>query len=124
MARPEGHIGKGLRPNRLHARIRRVRQRRGVRLVAAHRGFLDAGVKDNEILIFSKATDAKSLFLTANANTVYFLGFIDVFKGPMVFEVPPNVLGALDDTWFRWVTDFAASSEVIGSRRCLTRAGS
>ena len=50
--------------------------------------------------------DAKSLFLTANADTVYFLGFIDVSKGPMVFEVPPKVLGALDDMWFRWVTDF------------------
>jgi hypothetical protein len=24
----------------------------------------------------------------------------------MVFEVPPKVLGALDDMWFRWVTDF------------------
>jgi hypothetical protein len=78
----------------------------GVSLVAARRGFLDAGVKDNEILIFSELMDAKSLFLTANADTVYFLGFIDVSKGPMVFEVPPKVLGALDDMWFRWVTDF------------------
>ena len=75
----------------------------GVRLC---RGFLDAGVKDNEIIIFSELMDAKSLFLTANADTVYFLGFIDVSKGPMVFEVPPKVLGALDDMWFRWVTDF------------------
>src|SRR3954447_443671 len=78
----------------------------GVSLVAARRGFLEAGVKDNEIIIFSELMDAKSLFLTANADTVYFLGFIDVSKGPMVFEVPPKVLGALDDMWFRWVTDF------------------
>jgi hypothetical protein len=78
----------------------------GVSLVAARRGFLEAGVKDNEILIFSELMDAKSLFLTANADTVYFLGFIDVSKGPMVFEVPPKVLGALDDMWFRWVIDF------------------
>jgi hypothetical protein len=77
----------------------------GVSLVAARRGFLDAGVKDNEILIFSDLMDAKSLFLTANADTVYFLGFIDVSQGPMVFEVPPKVLGALDDMWFRWVID-------------------
>jgi len=78
----------------------------GVSLVAARRGFLDVGVKDNEILIFSELMDAKSLFLTANADTVYFLGFIDVSQGPMVFEVPPKALGALDDMWFRWVTDF------------------
>src|SRR5947209_6051156 len=50
----------------------------GVSLVAARRGFLEAGVKDNEVLIFSELMDAKSLFLTANADTVYFLGFIDV----------------------------------------------
>ena len=37
--------------------------------------------------------DAKSLFLTANADTVYFLGFIDLSKGPMVFETPPKALG-------------------------------
>jgi len=89
-----------------HAYNAFVNTMQGVSLVAAHRGFLEAGVKDNEILIFSELMDAKSLFLTANADTVYFLGFIDVSKGPMVFEVPPKVLGALDDMWFRWVTDF------------------
>jgi hypothetical protein len=78
----------------------------GVSLVAGRRGFLEAGVKDDEILIFSELMDAKSLFLTTNADTVYFLGFIDVSKGPMVFEVPPKVLGTLDDMWFRWITDF------------------
>jgi hypothetical protein len=89
-----------------HAYDAFVNTMQGVSLVAARRGFLDAGVKDNEILIFSELMDAKSLFLTANADTVYFVGFIDVSKGPMVFEVPPKVLGALDDMWFRWVTDF------------------
>jgi hypothetical protein len=78
----------------------------GVSLVAVRRGFLDAGVKDNEILIFSELMDAKSLFLTANADTVYFVGVIDVSKGPMVLETPPKALGTLDDMWFRWVTDF------------------
>jgi len=89
-----------------HAYNAFVNTMQGVSIVAARRGFLEAGVKDNEILIFSELMDAKSLFLTANADTVYFLGFIDVSKGPMVFEVPPKVLGALDDMWFRWVTDF------------------
>jgi hypothetical protein len=63
-------------------------------------------VKDNEILIFSELMDAKSLFLTANADTIYFLSFIDLSSGPMVLEVPPKVLGTVDDTWFRWITDF------------------
>jgi hypothetical protein len=88
-----------------HAYNAFVNTMQGVSLVAARRGALDAGVKDNEIIIFSELMDAKSLFLTANADTVYFVGFIDVSK-PMVFEVPPKALGTLDDMWFRWVTDF------------------
>ena len=78
----------------------------GVNMGAIRKGFLSIGVKDNEILVFSKLMDAKSLFLTANADTVYFVGFIDLSKGPMVFETPPDALGTLDDFWWRWVTDF------------------
>jgi hypothetical protein len=78
----------------------------GVSLQAARRGLLSIGVKDNEILVYSKLMDAKSLYLTANADTVYFFSFIDLTKGPMVFEAPPNALGAFDDLWFRWVIDF------------------
>jgi hypothetical protein len=89
-----------------HAYDAFVNTMQGVSLVAGRRGFMDIGIKDNEIGIFSELMDCKSLFLTANADTVYFLGFIDVSKGPMVFEVPPKVLGTLDDMWFRWVTDF------------------
>ena len=78
----------------------------GVNAAAARKGFLDIGVKDNEVLVFSTLMDAKSLFLTANADTVYFLGFIDVSKGPMVLETPPKALGTVDDMWWRWVIDF------------------
>ena len=50
--------------------------------------------------------DAKSLFLTANADTVYFFVNLDVTKGPIVVETPPLALGVVDDMWFQWVTDF------------------
>jgi hypothetical protein len=75
---------------------------------AIHKGFLSIGVADNQLLVFSKLMDAKSLFLTANADTVYVVGFLDLSKGPMVLETPPNALGTLDDYWWRWVTDFGA----------------
>ena len=78
----------------------------GVNMAAARKGMLDIGVKDNEIGLFSDLMDAKSLFLTTNADTVYFFGFIDLTKGPMVFETPPGALGTLDDMWWRWVSDF------------------
>jgi hypothetical protein len=80
---------------------------RGVSIYAARKGFRDAGVKDNEgVLIFSGLMDSKSLFLTANADTVYFISTIDLSKGPMVVETPPDTLGLFDDLWFRWVIDF------------------
>jgi hypothetical protein len=80
----------------------------GVNTVAIHRGFLAAGVNDNEIGIFSELMDARSLFLTANADTVYFLGMLDLTNGPMVLETPPKALGTLDDFWWRWIIDFGA----------------
>ncbi len=77
----------------------------GVSIHALHKGLLSAGVQDNEVIVFSELMDAKSLFLTANADTIYALGVLDLTKGPMVLEVPPKFLGAIDDAWFRWVTD-------------------
>jgi len=85
-----------------------VNTMQGVNAAAIRKGFLDIGVKDNEVLVFSKLMDAKSFFLTANADTVYFVGIIDLTKGPMVLETPPKALGTLDDMWWRWVIDFGA----------------
>jgi hypothetical protein len=77
----------------------------GVSIRALRRGLLSIGVKDNEVIVFSDLMDSKSLFLTANADTVYAIGILDLTKGPMVLEVPPRFLGAIDDAWFRWVID-------------------
>jgi len=79
---------------------------KGVSMQALNEGFEAAGIKDNEILIFSELMDSSSLFLTANADTVYYLGFVDLSDGPMVVETPPEALGTFDDMWFRWVIDF------------------
>src|SRR6476469_7488742 len=80
-----------------HAYEAFVNTMQGVNAEAIKKGFADIGVKDNEILIFSELMDAKSLFLTANADTVYFVGGLDLSKGPMVLETPPNALGTIDD---------------------------
>ena len=42
--------------------------------------------------------DSSSRFLTGNADTVYYLGFVDLSKGPMVVETPPESLGTIDDS--------------------------
>ncbi len=77
----------------------------GVSIAALDKGLQSVGVKNNEVIIFEQLMDAKSLFLTANADTIYVIGILDLSKGPMVLEVPPKFLGAIDDQWFRWVTD-------------------
>lgn len=89
-----------------HAYEAFVNTMQGVNAEAIRKGTADIGVKDNEIIVFSRLMDAKSLFLTANADTVYFIGFINLTNGPMVLETPPNALGTLDDMWWRWVIDF------------------
>src|SRR6516162_9171980 len=81
----------------------------GVSMYAIRKGFRDAGVKDNDVLIFSGLMDSKSLFLTANADTIYFWGYLDLSKGPLVVEVPAESLGIFDDMWFRWILDFGAA---------------
>ena len=78
----------------------------GASVASIFKGFEDAGVPNNTALIWSELMDAKSVFLTANADTIYFWVNLDVTKGPMVFETPPMSLGVIDDIWFRWVTDF------------------
>ena len=57
-------------------------------------------------LIFSGLMDSSSRFLTANADTVYYIMIIDLNDGPMVVETPPMALGTFDDMWFQWIIDF------------------
>ena len=57
-------------------------------------------------MIFSELMGSESLFLTANADTVYYLSFIDLSSGPMVVETPPQALAIFDDMAFNWMVDF------------------
>jgi hypothetical protein len=78
---------------------------RGVSIHAIREGLKSIGVGEGEVLIFSELMDSRSLFLTANADTVYAMGSLDLTKGPMVVEAPPRFLGVVQDAWFRWVID-------------------
>jgi hypothetical protein len=72
----------------------------GASVTAIFKGLEDAGVPNNTALIFSELMDSKSLFLTANADTIYFWVNLDATKGPIVVETPPLALGVVDDMWF------------------------
>ena len=53
----------------------------GASTQALRNGLHEVGVEDNAILIFSELMGSESLFLTANADTVYFLGIVDLTFG-------------------------------------------
>ncbi|MCO5066495.1 MAG: DUF1254 domain-containing protein [Rhizobiaceae bacterium] len=81
---------------------------RAVSIRALRRGMEDMGVKKNEVMVFTELMDAKSLFLTPNADTIYVMGWLDLSDGPVVIESPPEFLGIVQDAWFHWVTDMGS----------------
>ena len=70
---------------------------------------------DNETMIYwDGRLDSKGLLLTGNTTVVYTFMWIDLKDGPMVMETPPNVLGIIDDAWFRYVCDFGDAGDDKG----------
>ena len=78
---------------------------RGASAYAIGEGLRSIGADDHTVVIFSKLMDANSLFLTANADTVYYMAVVNLSNGPMVIEQPPQGLGTINDMWFSWVID-------------------
>jgi hypothetical protein len=64
----------------------------------------------NEICIWDTLMDSKSHVLTGNTSTMYAVGFLDLLKdGPTVIDLPPGMLGILDDMAFRYMTDLGVA---------------
>jgi hypothetical protein len=68
-------------------------------------GFKEAGLRPGDLGIFEDLMDARSLFLTPNSTTMYCMTEVNIKDGPVVAEVPPGVLGPVDDAFFRFVVD-------------------
>src|SRR5262245_52274308 len=77
--------------------------------IVNHAGMREAIRKfgpDNQTnVIFENLTDSRSLQLTPNDNTIYSWIWLDTHKGPLVVQMPPKVLGMIDDFWYRWAAD-------------------
>ena len=78
---------------------------RGASALAIAKGFESIGAKPGDVVIFSELMDSNSLFLTANADTIYYLTVLDLSKGPIVLEQPSHALGTINDMWFSWIID-------------------
>jgi hypothetical protein len=61
---------------------------------------------DNQTdFILENLADSRTIQLTENDDTIYNWIWLDTHKGPVVVELPPKVLGIIDDFWYRWVAD-------------------
>ncbi len=73
---------------------------------AMRRGIEAFGPVNTTVLQFADLMDSKALFLTPNTTSVYQTAWLQLGDEPMVIETPPNVLGFLNNAWFKYVMDF------------------
>jgi len=63
------------------------------------------GAGDHAVLVVDKAAESQQLVLTANQDTIYMSGALDLSKGPMVIDVPPGLLGTMNNIWQQPLVD-------------------
>jgi hypothetical protein len=73
---------------------------------AMKRGLLQFGPPNQTVLLFEELMDSKAIWLTPNTTSVYMASWIELGDEPMVLETPPDVLGLLNDHWFKYIIDF------------------
>ena len=75
-------------------------------MYAMEEGMLEFGPANTTALLYEDLMDSKALWLTPNTVSVYMAAWMELGDEPMVIETPPNVLGFVDDAWFKFVVDF------------------
>ena len=76
-----------------------------VSMYSVRKGLADAGAKGaNKIALFEQLMDSQTLVVTANTSTLYAYTYTDLATdGPTVLDIPPGMLGFLNDAWQRFV---------------------
>ncbi len=75
-------------------------------MYAMEEGIRSFGPANTTAILFEELMDSKALWLTPNTVSVYMAAWMELGDEPMVVETPPNVLGFIDDAWFKYVVDF------------------
>ena len=77
----------------------------GVSINSVLDGLAAAGANaTNKVALFEQLMNSQTLVLTANTSTLYAYSGTNLENdGPTVIEVPPGMLGFLDDGWQRFV---------------------
>ena len=68
------------------------------------------GAESHQICIWDNLMDSTTVLLTGNTSTMYAVGFLDLVKdGPTVIDLPPKMLGILDDMAFHYMVDLGVA---------------
>lgn len=73
---------------------------------AMRKGMLEFGPANETVVIFETLMDSHALWLTPNTTNIYMGVWLELGDEPVVIETPPDVLGLIDDHWFKFVVDF------------------
>jgi hypothetical protein len=78
-----------------------------VAVIETRAGLREFGAdRSNRIVVWEDLMDARTILLTANTETVYAIGFLDLqADGPTVFEAPPRMFGNMMDALQRFLVD-------------------
>lgn len=63
------------------------------------------GANDHTVLVADKSAEQQQLVLTANQDTIYMSGVLDLRKGPIVMVLPTGLLGTLNNIWQQPLVD-------------------
>jgi hypothetical protein len=91
-------------------------------------GLKSVGANNQTVVIHEQRVDAKTLLLTPNTQTATLWAWLNVKDGPTVLEIPPSLLGLVDDAWMRtsptWGSPVPIKAKAANIFSCLrgTRA--
>jgi hypothetical protein len=63
------------------------------------------GAGDHAVIVADNSAEPQQLILTANQDTIYMSGVLDLAKGPMVLDVPAGLLGTMNNIWQQPLVD-------------------
>ncbi|MFM7674546.1 MAG: DUF1254 domain-containing protein [Synechococcus sp.] len=85
-----------------------------VNQLANRQAIASVGPANLTVPVWEQKVDSRTVELTANDNTPYTWFWLDLRQGPLVLEVPPKVLGLVNDMWYSWSGDVGITGEDRG----------
>ena len=83
-------------------------------LVGFRKGIREYGPDNETVIWWKERLDSRGVLLTGNTTVIYMFAWLDTHNGPLVMEIPPGVLGIIDDFWFQYVGDVGNAGQDRG----------